>query len=466
MGTISRGIRNAFRNGIRTISIVFILAVSISMALVMLMSLKTVQSKIDSVKSSIGNVISVSPAGVRGFEGGGTLLTAQNAADIKDLPNVASVVETLTSRLTTIGSSTNTNSPFGQQESSSSNNQTSLTAPAVQPPSGSGGGRQFANGQDVTGNSSFKMPISVTGINDLSNLSALEASSFTVTSGSTIDATGNDNVALLGKDLASANNLAAGGTFTAYGQTITVQGIYDAGNTFANTRIIMPIASVQKLSGETDQINSLIVTTNSVDNLSSVQQAIKDKLGSSVDVTSSEQTAQSAITPLENIKTISLYSLIGALAAGSIIIFLTMLMIVRERRREIGVLKAIGSSNFLITGQFTIESMVLTVTSSVVGMILGLALSNPILKVLVNNASSSTTTSGGGPGQGAGRALMRFGAGLGQGAGNALNNLHAVVGWDIILYGLGAAIVIAILGSAIPTFIISKVRPAEVLRSE
>jgi putative ABC transport system permease protein len=466
MGTISRGFKNAFRNSVRTISIVFILAVSISMALVMLLAMQTVQGKIDSVKSSIGNTISVSPAGVRGFEGGGTLLTNQNASDIKSIDHVSSVVETLSGRLTTIGA-TSSNS-FGRSDNTNSNAQTSLTAPKVQASADSSGStrRMVVNGQDVTGQS-FSMPIEATGVNDLSNLTALEASSLSITSGDKIDAGSSDNVAMLGKDLASANNISAGGTFTAYGQTITVKGIFDAGNTFANNRIILPIATMQNLSGESSQIDSILVTTDSVDSLSTVQKAVSDKLGTSADVTSSEQTAQNAIAPLQNIKTISLYSLIGALVAGAIIIFLTMVMIVRERRREIGVLKAIGSSNFLIVTQFTVEALVLTLISSVVGMILGLVLSNPILNVLVNNASSSTTTSGGLGGiRGAGQAAARFGGQFATGARGALNNLHATVGVSIILYGLGAAILIAIIGSAIPAYLISKVRPAEVLRSE
>lgn len=464
MGTISRGIRNAFRNGIRTISIVFILAVSISMALVMLMSLKTVQSKIDSVKSSIGNIVTVSPAGVRGFEGGGDLLTDQNATDIAAISNVSTVTKTLSDRLRKTGSTAPTGGPEAQN--TSTNNNTNLDS-SIAP--GTFGNRQRANGTgSTTSTTNFTMPITLTGVSDLGSVTALNSlgvSKFDVTSGNKIDGTSSDNVAMVGTALATKNNLSVGSTFEAYSQTITVSGIFDAGSDFANATIVMPIKTVQALSAQAGAINTMIVEANSIDNVSSVQSAIKTKLGDKVDVASQQDSSSQAITPLENIKTISLYSLIGALVAGAIIIFLTMLMIVRERRREIGVLKAIGSSNFLITAQFTVESMVLTITSSIVGMILGLALSNPILKVLVNNASSTSTTTGG-PGQGAGRAIMRFGSGLGQGAGNALNNLHAAVGYDIILYGLAAAIIIAILGSAIPTFIISKVRPAEVLRSE
>jgi len=473
MGVISRGVKNAFRNTIRTISITFILALSIAMSLIMLLALKTVQAKISSVKSSIGNMVTVSPAGMRGFEGGGTPLTNENAADIKSLAHVSTVIETLNGRLTTIGADSS-NSPFGRNDDNS-NARTSLAAPKIQAPTDSdpnnSNGRQrrmFVNGQNVTGKS-FSMPISVTGINNLSNLSALNASSFSLTSGSKIDLNSSDNAAMLGKELAAANNLSVGQTFTAYDQTITVQGIFDAGNTFANAAVFMPIGVLQKLSGETDTINSIIVMTDSIDSLSSVQSAIKNKLGDNIDVTTSEQTAQNAVAPLENIKTISLYSLIGSLAAGSIIIFLTMIMIVRERRREIGVLKAIGSSNIRIVLQFISESMVLTLLSSVIGIVLGFIFSNPVLNVLVSNSENSNS---GNIGEqfvrgGGGGAMMinKIGGGLNS-ARSALQNIHAAVGWEIIFYGLLAAIAIAIVGSAIPAFFISKVRPAEVMRAE
>src|SRR4030043_759096 len=135
MGVFIRGIKNAFRNGVRTLAVIVILAVSISMALVMFMALKTVNGKIDSVKSSVGNTITVSPAGIRGFEGGGTLLTSANADTIKSIANVASVTETLTDRLRN-ESDTNTNFPGGD---SSSNSTTNLTSPIE---AGSFGNRQ------------------------------------------------------------------------------------------------------------------------------------------------------------------------------------------------------------------------------------------------------------------------------------------------------------------------------------
>ncbi|MCX6812672.1 MAG: FtsX-like permease family protein [Candidatus Berkelbacteria bacterium] len=460
MGSISRGFMNAFRNNIRTLSVVLILSVSIAMSLVMYESLKTVQAKIADVKSSIGNYVTVSPAGIRGFEGGGNLLTQDNVAKISQISGVSKTVSTLTDHLQS--TTTNLVTPveagnFGrrqQQNSSSSSSNTSSS------PDNSAGGQSSQT-------HSFSMPIMVSATSDLSSTQSLNMSQLNITSGEKFANDSSENIALLGTDIASKNNLAVGGTFTAYSQTIKVVGIFDGGNTFSNALIVMPLASLQTLSGQTGQINSVLVQTTSIDTMPQVSAAIKTELGSTADVTSSQDTSNEAITPLQNIKSISTYALFGSLIAGAIILFLTMVMIVRERRREIGVLKAIGASNFLVVSQFAVESLVLTLMSAIVGIIIGTALTNPILKVMATNSTSSASTNSmvGNPGQ-THTAMMRAGAGIINGAGSAVRNLQATVGWQIILYGLLAAVVIAIFGSVIPSFIISKVRPAEVLRSE
>ena len=212
--------------------------------------------------------------------------------------------------------------------------------------------------------------------------------------------------------------------------------------------------------------------------------------GTAADVVSDATNAETTLSSLNNVKTISGYSLIGALVAGAVIIFLSMLMIVRERRREIGVLKAIGSSNSKIALQFVTEALTLTMMAAVVGVIAGIVLSNPVLDVLVKNSTSTAAAAPlqgqlGGPGGGAlanitqgsrpagaltGAGGARFApGGVARGVtqfGSALDNVRASVGFSIVLYGLLAAAVIAMAGSAVPAYLIAKVRPAEVMRSE
>ncbi len=445
MSVIHRGVRNAFRNVARTVSITLILGLSIAVSLTMFLALRTVQSKTDEVKSSIGNTITVSPAGVRGFEGGGELLTGDDASVISVLPHVAKTTNVLSDRLQT-GSTT-------------------TLASAVEP--GSFGARQYpaAGGTPPTGagtQRTFAMAMTVISSSNPQAVSSLGVGSFVMTSGTMFDAGSTDNVAVLGKDLATKNALSVGSTFIAYDTTIKVGGIFDTGNTFSNNIVVMPIKTLQTLSGQAGQLNSIIVQTDSIDTVSAVQTAITEKLGTRADVVSQQDSAGQAIAPLQNIKAISTYSLAGSLVAGSLIILLTMIMVVRERRREIGVLKAIGSSNAGIVGQFAFESLTLTTMGSILGILLGSLLSNPVLKLLV---TSTETTASGRAGFAGGGMMGRLGAGIAT-AATTVRNIRAVVGWDIILYGFLAAIFIAFVGSAIPSFAIAKIRPAEVMRTE
>jgi putative ABC transport system permease protein len=451
MSTIVRGVRNSFRNTIRTGGVTVILALSVGLALVMLLSLKTVQARIAQVKASVGNTITISPAGARGFEGGGTPLTQANAQTVQAVPHVTAVKATLNDRLT----------PATDTSLASAIDPGTLGARFRNRGFGGGGdgGPVTARPGSGTGGGTFQIPILVTGATELSDATVGgAASTVKLTSGTAIDSTSTGNVADVGKGLATKNNLAVGSTFAAYNTTFKVVGVYDSGNTFGNAGMIIPLTTEQSLSDQAGQVSQITATVDDISNVPSAVTAIQNKLGSTADVVSQQDQANNAIQPLQNIKTVSLYSLIGALAAGSVIIFLTMLMIVRERRREIGVLKSIGASNAKITGQFVAEALTLTTAGAIVGVVGGMLLSNPILQLLV----TSNLQSGGPGGPGGGRGFARV---LGFGGRN-LQSLHSVVGYDILLYGLAAALIIAVLGSAIPALAIAKVRPAEVMRGE
>lgn len=456
MNVFSRGMRNAFRNSVRTISIVIILGLSVGLALTMLVARQAVQTKINSVKSSIGNTITVSPAGSGGFGNAGNPLAGADFNQIKATAHVVGAVASVNDRWDTAGAAAPT----------SDNGSTAGTTNLVSPITAGSLGRRFGGGGNGGfgggNNANFTPPIRVTGTTDPANLQVAGANKLTLVSGAMIDGNSTANTALVGKDLASKNNLAVSSTFTAYNSTITVAGIYDAGNTFSNASVIMPLASLQTLSSQPDSITSVVVQVDSITNLASTTTALQNELGSKADVVSAQDTSSQALAPLENIATISLYSLIGAIAAGAVIILLTMLMIVRERRREIGVLKAIGSSNLKVMFQFVTEAVTFTLLGAVVGLGIGAAASNPVTQLLVTGSSNAGQGGGGRFGGGAGGGFVRF-----AGAGGAgLRNIQTTVGWSLLLYGLGAAILIAIIGSAIPAVMIAKVRPAEVMRAE
>lgn len=433
MGVFTRGFKNAFRNPVRTFSIVLILSLSIGLALTMLLSLRAVQTKIDSVKASIGNIITVLPAGARGFEGGGEPLTASDSATIKSQPHISKVSSVLNVRL--------------------ASTDTSLQA-AID--AGTLGGR---TGRFFGSRGNFTPPIIAIGTDDPTSLQALGGGSVQLSSGALFNGSADSDVAIVGKDLASKNNLAVGSTFKLFGSDVSVVGIFDGGNRFTNSGLALPLPALQRLASQPGEISQAIVQADSISNLDPTVAELKSALGDRADVVSQQDTSSQALAPLENIKNISFYSLIGSLSAGAVIIFLIMLMIVRERRREIGVLKAIGAPNWKIVTQFVTEALTFTVLGSALGVVLGAVFSQTVTKVLLDSSLGSQNVGT--------RGIDGAGRFIGQVVSlRTINDLQTLVGSDILLYGLAAAVGIAVIGSAIPAYLTAKIRPAEVLRGE
>ncbi len=467
MSTLGRGTKNAFRNTTRTISIVGILAISLSLALIMLLSLQAVKARISSVQSNGGNMITITPAGsFSGFGGGGSPFTTAQVDTIAQTKHVVGIAASVTDRLTN-SSSTQPSFGFGGGHFGGTGGTTSLLS-SVDP---SQLAQRFGGGALPTG---FSLPVEVTGTNAPENPIAVNATSLTYVAGKPIDGLGTSYTADLGVNLAKKNNLTVGSTFTAYEKVFTVVGIYSAKTTRADASFMVPLATEQTLSGVTGP-TSITVRVDTVGNVTPTSNAITATLGPNVaDVTSSASRVASEISDLNSIRTISLYSLIGALTAAAVILLLSMLMIVRERRREIGILKAFGSSNGGVVGSFIAESLTLTGLGGIFGIILGIALANPVLSVLV---STQTSSGGGGFGGGFGGHFGGGGFGgpppgggggngFGFHAGTALKSLHAAAGAGTIVLAVLGVLALTIIGSAVPAYVIAKVRPGEVLRGE
>src|SRR5581483_2696864 len=185
MNVLSRGIRNAFRNSVRTLSIVIILGLSIGLSLTMLIAHQAVNTKINQVKANVGNTITISPAGYSGFSQVNNSLTTSELSKINSIAHVVNVQESLTDRLFTTGSS---QPEFGFKGGSSSGNTISLTSP-VNLNSSQGRGRGFhlfiAGGGSVP--TDFSPPITILGTNDPTSVGG---TTVTITSGKNIVATG------------------------------------------------------------------------------------------------------------------------------------------------------------------------------------------------------------------------------------------------------------------------------------
>lgn len=455
MNVLTRGVKNTLRSPLRSGAIILMFAISIALILSMLVARNSVLSKINEVKATAGTNITIRPAGVMGGMGGGDPLTAEQLTTIKEATNVASTTMTLTDQLGTDDTELESSQElgaFGQRqmrfESTNNSSDTSTETPSSMP--------------------TPTPRITVTGTSDVSSVST-DGSDLNITSGETIDASGSELVALVGSSLATKNTLEVGDTFTAYGSTIKVSGIYTTDNAFQDSGIIMPLKTLQTLTEQPDVVNSVIATVNSSDNVASTVESLKTSLGDDADITSEVERAESSVESLESIASLALAGVIGAAVAGAAIILLAMVMVVRERRREIGVMKAVGATDGKIVSQFTIEGLTLTVFGTVIGLVLGIVVSGPMTTSLVDsqNTSSAVQTAGlngastgerpmGGPGMRGGFAQLN----------TNLTQITTSLTPEVFASALGVTLLIAIIGSALPAWLTARVRPAEVLRTE
>ncbi|HEU4914875.1 MAG TPA: FtsX-like permease family protein [Candidatus Saccharimonadales bacterium] len=467
MSVVSRGAKNAFRNGLRTSAVVLILAISIGLSLSMLVASKAVEGRIADLKSEVSSTILVNPAGSQGLQGGGEPLTADNVAAIKDVAHVGSVSASMSLTLQTEGGENSNASikmrAFSGKEPGETNLESSIEAGTL--------GRRFnaSGGESAEAMPEIKLPIRALGFNGEYDQ---QGKKINLTEGRALK-DGDTYSALVGKDLAEKNNLTVGSTFLAYDETFTVVGIFDQGTKFANDTVVMPLDTAQELAELPDEVSAIVVQADSIENLESVIADIKKNLGEdNVDVTSSQENVRQAIESLKSVQNISIVGFVASLAASAVIVLMVMFVIVRERRREIGVLKAIGGSNRSIVSQFVIEAVVLVAMGGFIGLGAAFVGSGAIANVLVSSNTSSSVAANQetGPKAGTGPRIMKMN-GVSSGetfkdTTELVGDVTTSVGAGTLAIGLAGMIIVAILGSAIPAWLIAKVRPAEVLRGE
>lgn len=482
MSVLARSVGNAFRNKVRTAAVVAVLAVAIGLALAMLVANQAVTGKVAELNASVGTVLTVNPAGGQGFEGGGEPLTSAQAATAAAVPNVSSVVGTKALRLRNAADiaaeaasgRTGQGGPGGQSATSVT---TSLTA-AVD--AGTLGNRNQAStgatGSSTSGSTgstaqaapAFSLPITATGIGAEvdSTGKALQLTQGTGLGNYTAASTG----ALLGTTLATKNGLSVGSTFTIGDQSFTVRGLFDAGTAFGNNALYVTLPTAQTLAALPGELSTMIVTVNSMENVDAAKTALQAALGSDkADVTQGQRNLETAVSSLDSVKNISFIAFVAALGTAGLIILLIMVMLVRERRREIGVLKAIGAPNRTIGLQFVLEALVLVAMGSVVGAAVASLASGGIASALISSSSSTSAAAtgqrGGAGGFPGGGFPGRAGGPLG-GASQLLTSVTASASPGVIAAGIAAVFGVAIIGALVPALLTARIRPIEVLRGE
>jgi len=200
-------------------------------------------------------------------------------------------------------------------------------------------------------------------------------------------------VAVLGSgvvnDLFDSNINPVGQRIKIGDQSFEVIGVLESrgSSAFSNqdSAIFMPLLTAQKIMLGIDYVNFLRLKVDSENNIdravADVKATLRDqhRIKKPADDDFTVRAQQAGLDAISNITGAIKYFLTAiagiALLVGGIGIMNTMLISVNQRIREVGLRKALGAKNSNILVQFLLESVVITVTGGIVGILSGIAVS-------------------------------------------------------------------------------------------
>ncbi|KRM89999.1 ABC transporter permease [Liquorilactobacillus cacaonum] len=266
--------------------------------------------------------------------------------------------------------------------------------------------------------SSSQGDITLSGVSSTSTV--LSSSSAKLISGRGISVNdANTNNVVIEKELAKDNSLKVGSKIKVKDtngkvRILKVVGIYKASNTASSSfgmgqsdpgnTIYTSAQYVNKVKGTTGKAESVTFTMSNPAKASSfIKQAKKLINTTKFSLTTDDSTYQSLLTPLNNVKSFANKIVWLVSIAGTIILALIVILMIRERRYEIGVLLSMGEKRVKVISQFFTEMFVVLIFSTIIAVIGGGFVGNYMSKQLVSQStstSSTTMTIGNGQSQG------------------------------------------------------------------
>ena len=352
----------------------------------------------------------------------------------------------------------------------------------------------------------------ITGVNSTDYVSDFTSGTSEITDGVGITSDTADNSAVISSDLADANDLSVGDTFTVTttvddtetSYTLTVVGIYENSSTATTaqmmsnasnpqTNIYTNLTTADTMKGETDTLDSAVYTLSNPEDMDNFVDEVESEIDTdSYSVTSSDEIYEQMLSPLNNISSIAQNIVILVAIAGAVILTLIVILSIRERRYEIGVLMSLGENRIKIIGQFFMELFMVTVVSLIIASFAGNFVGNVLGNQLLSSSTSTEQTTqnsglnGGGPGQdtnssdsnnsdsgqksgapgdGGGRGDMGNMVSMATSSTQAIDDLDIkLTGTDVAKLG-GIALLISFVSTILASIGIIRMKPKDILSS-
>jgi len=293
-------------------------------------------------------------------------------------------------------------------------------------------------------------------------------------------------VAVIDELLAEKNGLEPGDTFTLTGEDgersveLTVVGVTSEPTPTelsgaASVRLVLlgganniyvPCAVAQELGGQEGLLTSVTYYLDAPEHVDAFREEATAK-GLDTEkflLAANDLRYEMASAPFEALGGFARAGIIAVAVTGALVVALLVTLVTRERKLEIGILRALGAGRRAVAGQFVVETLTVCLVALLVGGLVGGLVAQDTAQALLEKEMASLHS-----GRLGRAAVLPGGVSFIQGpppAGDqATPEIRVVFGWREVAAVLGLGLVLALSGSAASVWWSMRVEPMSILTS-
>jgi len=330
---------------------------------------------------------------------------------------------------------------------------------------------------------------SLNGVTNMELLDSFSNGTLKIVDGVALTSDAKENSVVIDENLATENDLKVGDTFklksttTNQTQKLTIIGLSSSTDASSDASF--------RAAGFMDPMNQMYVSNETLADFatedgtvsaSSVVYSLKDpseveafkqkaKSVSSVDwdtftLDANDAAYQKMVGPIEQVASFSKSVVYLVSIAGGLILALLILLSVRERRKEMGILMAMGEKRSKLMSQLLVETFAIAAVAFLItyatGGMTSQFMTDQLLNREVTEAASSATTDGfGGPGGGPGGQGQQLLASIPQ-----ITEMTTKIDWSTLAQVVQIGSLIVFLSVLLPSLILLRMNPKEILLRE